>query len=669
MPVQVDLHAALALHRAGDLAGAEAAYRSLLKRHGAQPDAEHMLAVVLHALGRSDEALPWFERAETARAGAAIWNNHAAALLALGRGDDALRLALRATQADPHHGGAWLNLGFAHETRGEIREAIAAFEHALAAPVSAVPARRALARCLLLRGDAAQALATLAEIAPGSDRAADLLRAEAMIELGDAESAALLLPEDVTETDTHTLMLQAQIALQRGHSDAALAAFSRANERDPDNRRTLLKIALLCVERADAERGLRLMRAWLERNPYDNAVAGNYLVACNYSARFDAAALLAEQRRFAPPPPAVDAWPAGYRRRGNGKLRIGWVATAFSVGPLEIFFANVLDAFARVAPDVQHILYAIAGQVTSPTAPTWARDARDLRGRSTAHMVETIRADGVDVLVDMVGRAAGNRIGLFAARAAPVQVGWMDVFYSTGLPTMDYVVTDRWLSPPHAENGFSERLLRLDHGRLAYTPPPAEPGEVAAASIRKFVSLNRFSKISDEVLDVWTSILNNLPEWSLLLKAHGIDDDVAAGVRSRFARRGIDPARIEIERGGTYAQAMATYNRASIALDPFPFSGCSTTCDALWMGLPVVTWPRDTMASRQTAGWLELAGKPEWIAHSADAYVARAVALANDEAARVAWRRTAREVLAGSICDSERLARELIAALRGVAST
>ncbi|HEX3895897.1 MAG TPA: hypothetical protein VHW73_06780, partial [Rudaea sp.] len=136
-----------------------------------------------------------------------------------------------------------------------------------------------------------------------------------------------------------------------------------------------------------------------------------------------------------------------------------------------------------------------------------------------------------------------------------------------------------------------------------------------------------------------------------------------------FAKTGIDPDRVEIEGEGTYAQAMETYDRASIALDPFPFSGCSTTCDALWMGLPVVTWPRETIASRQTAAWLAMAGKLEWIAADAAAYVDIAVALARDEAARRTWRTEARDVLRPAIADSERFAREFIDAIRAVART
>ncbi len=232
---------------------------------------------------------------------------------------------------------------------------------------------------------------------------------------------------------------------------------------------------------------------------------------------------------------------------------------------------------------------------------------------------------------------------------------------------MDHLISDPWLSPPGAEKDYTEKLIRLPHGRLAYNPPPAPDPLIDAPDRRRLVSLNRFSKVNAHVIEVWSAILEKLPEWTLLLKARGFDDDLAAHFRSKFARHGIDPARIEMQGEGTYAEAMATYDRAGVALDPFPFSGCSTTCDALWMGVPVVTWPRETMASRQTAAWLAMAGKSEWIANDAPSYIDIAVKLANDESTRRDWRLNARDILHPAICDAERLARELADALRSAA--
>ena len=664
------LRAALALQQGGDWPAAEQAWRDLLARFGSQPDAEHMLGLTLHALGRSEEALPWFERAGRQRGGAMLWSNHAAALLALGRAREAASLARRAVKADAKHAGAWLNLGLADEIEGKFGEAASALSNALQAAPGNLAARRALARCQLAMKHADAALLALSSVAVGRDAAIDLVRAEALIMRGDLDAASTLLENLVADDAlrTQALNLQAEIALARGHSNAALATLKRVIDIDAGNRHAIIKTALLQIARGEAESGLAAMRDWLDGHPDDNATAGSYLVACNYSERFDPPAMLAEHRRVQPPTLMAPEWPSGYRANTSGQLRIGWVSTAFSVGPMEIFFADVVRAFAKVSPDVQHVLYAIGGEsTTAPPSAAWAQNTRDLSRLGTAEILEAIRADGVDVLVDLVGRAAGNRIALFAARAAPMQVGWLDVFYPSGLDTMDFLVTDPWLSPHGADADFSEKLIRLPHGRLAYNAPPVAEPNIEAARLKQFISLNRFSKCGDAVIDVWASILRELPDWTLLLKAQGRDDDLVSHFLEKFRARRVDPSRITIEGGGPYAEAMAAYNRGAIALDPFPFSGCSTSCDALWMGLPVITLPHATIASRQTAAWLELAGRPEWIARDADDYLAKAVSLAHDEAGRIQWRRTARDILRPAICDSERCARELVDALRTAA--
>ncbi len=197
---------------------------------------------------------------------------------------------------------------------------------------------------------------------------------------------------------------------------------------------------------------------------------------------------------------------------------------------------------------------------------------------------------------------------------------------------------------------------------------PLQHQRLEGLQSKRLVSLNRFGKLNDSVLAAWAAILRELPEWNLLLKGQGgHDTGVADVLRTRFQSHGIAGERIEIAGAGPYAEAMETYQDAAVALDPFPFSGCSTSCDALWMGLPVITWPRDTMASRQTAALLQSAGRAEWIANDAADYVARAVKIAHDEATRREWRMTSRDIVRPAFCDPQRFAQELLGALRGVA--
>jgi protein O-GlcNAc transferase len=669
--VQSEFAAALALQRRGDLPAAERAYRQLIEQHGAVADAEHMLGLVLHAQGRSEESLPWFERAEAQREGAILWSNHAAALLALGRGEQAAELCRRATRAEPRHPGAWLNLGLACQLERDFGEAARALETTLALIPSQPVAMRALARCRLRLRDLGGALAALAGFPAGKDAAADLIRCEALLAAGERAQATALLTRlaEVESVRKEAWLLQADVASEDGRSVEALDLYRRVVAIDADNRAAHVRAAQIAINRGDVETGLAELRDWLERHPQDQSAASVYLVSCNYSERFDPAALLHEARWLSPAPIPASAWTPPLR--SGGKLRVGWVYGSFGANLTEIFFADVLAALVEVAPEIEHILYSVGGS-TSGAGPSWLAPAgathHDCSGLGDRALIERLRGEHLDIVVDLIGRAAGNRAAAFATRMAPVQIGWLDQFQTSGIAAIDYLITDPWLSPPGAEADFSEKLLTLPHGRLAYRPPPAAEPRLEGAASRRFVSFNRFSKIGAGVVEAWAKILRELPDWTLLLKARGGEGmELQAEFRARFAAFGIDPNRVDIAGGGTYAQIMDAYQDAAIALDPFPFTGCSTTCDALWMGLPIVTWPRATIASRQSAALLEAAGKQAWIAQSADDYAAKALALARDESGRREWRLQAREVLRPAFCDAPRLARELIEALRSVA--
>lgn len=669
-----EIDAAMALQKSGKWAAAEHAYRQWIERHGANPGVEHMLALSLHAQGRSEESLPWFERAANTTAGTAavLWNNFAAALLAVGNSTDAGKYARKAVQAEPGRAGAWLNLGLACEIQHDFAAASKALETSLQILPSQPSAIRALARCQLRLGEADAALAVLTAIAPGTDKAADLVRCEAWIAVKDYSSAAAFLNNLIgdSEVATDAQLLKAQLAIKRGQGNKALELLEDVIRIDPDNRAATVRSALINLSRADTSLGLSRLRSWLDRHPEDQSTASSYLVACNYSEYFDPERLLAEHQQLRPPPLAVKPWPIGWtQQHPSAPLRVAWVSSAFSVGPIEIFFSEVLQSLLANPARIEHRLYAIGGESTNaPAAASWAVNQIDVSGLSDEQLVEKIRADGIDIAIDMVGRAAGNRLGVFAARVAPVQVGWLDVFNPSGIATMDYLITDEKLSPPGADAHFTERLIRLPHGRLAYRPPPVESASLDGVRSRKFICLNRFSKLNDAVLDVWAKILQSLPDWTLDLKAKGgADADLIERFRSRFEERGVDRNRVRFTDAGPYAEAMDAYQTAAIALDPFPFSGCSTTCDALWMGLPVVTLPRETIASRQSAALLEFCGLSEWVAKDEDSYLSIAIELARNVQRRHEWRAGARGRMRAALCDSKRLACELLDAFNRIA--
>lgn len=654
-PLASAASAAIAAHQRGDLARAEALYRELLERNGRLPDIEHMLGLLLHQLGRSSESLAWFERA-AAKPSPLLWSNHAAALLALGRGEDAERLARQVVTAQPGPGGGWLNLGLALELQRRYLDAGVALTSAVERlPAPAAAARRALARCLLRSGRAGEVLPCLAPLDP-SDAAAVLLRAEAHLAQGDAAEAVRLLhaaPSPGGHESAQRYFLLAEAARLQRDSARALALLERATTQDPEHREAQLRSALMQLHRGDVEPALRRFEAWLARHPDDKDAADAYLSGCHYSPRFDAAALHEAHRAHAPRPP-VAVSPTLTRKTvasAARRLRIGWLSPRFCHSPVATFF---LEPFRRMRErgTFDHVLYSegrIAAEESRPfrdVAPTW-RETADL---GDAPLAERISADGIDILVDLAGRSPRNRLPLFARRVAPVQVTWLEYFSTTGVDAMDFLIADPWLCPPGSDHAYSEQVLRLPYGRLCYTPPlPAPPRRRGG---NRLVSLNRFSKLNDAVVALWSQVLAALPDWSLHLKGEGGDDpDVTQALRQRFSAHGIAPDRLEFSGYSDIASAMEAYADAAIALDPFPFSGCITTYDALWAGLPIVTLPGDTFASRQTGALLEALGRPDWIARTAEDYVRIVCELAASPQARAAWEREAPARVQRTLCD------------------
>ena len=654
---------ALAIHKHGDAAAAEASYRSLYLQ-APHPRIAHMLALALHQQRRTDEALAWFERAR-ARPSAAFHVNYASALLAVGHGGEAEAESRLALAAAPGHAGARLNLAMALETQQRFDAAAAEFGALEEVPEVAASARRGRIRCLLHYGRVQEARDAMAALAASDDPETSLLRGELELDSGDpiGAQAALEIAAGSAPTRVRALELQARLARQRGDSEAALELLAQAAALDHENRAATVQAASLLLERGEADRCVARLQGWLATHPRDAGVHSMYLRCAHYLPQLGAAELRDAHRRWA----ELHASPAervAPRERAPGEpLRIGWLSPAFRNGPVQTFLVGTLRELGRRKLS-SNVLYSSNPRLEPSSAILRAVGDRweDVGALDDAALARRIREDGIDVLVDLAGHARNGRPDVLARRAAPVQVTWLDSLGTTGIDAVDFVLTDAVSSPPGSESEFVERLLRLPGGRLCYTPPvpAARPGVDA----KRLVSLNHFAKLNDDVIAVWADILCSLPGWTLQLKARGGGDAAAVErIRNRFSQRGVDRARIESSGYASLPEALGAYRDAAIALDPFPFSGGANSCDALWMGLPLVTWPRDTLISRQGASLLDALDRRDWIARDAADYVAIVRKLAADIAERRRWSEIAAAQVAERLCDASRFATGLIATL------
>lgn len=677
------LEQAVAAHRRGDLDIAAGKYDELLRIDAAHVDALHMLGMLHHQRGDAERALTLLDRAigEAAeKQSAAVLANRASVHLARADFAQAERDARMSVERDPAAFGAWFNLGLALQAQREEAYAASAFARASALRPQHIRALLEWFRTAASSGQFAGIARRVSMPLPAlaGERRLALDAAMGLTQHGQAGPAFVVLsqlrrelPSDEEVRIRHEIERSygaAGLLGQQGRTQQALAAADALLDSVPWHRATRMLRASIFEERGETTKAVAEYRRIVETVP-DDAVAGSaLLIAMQHDPAITADAIADAHRawvgRHMPrvaPHWSVQAPYANPDRR----LRIGWLSPRFFSGLVADFFLPVLEKFDRC--DAAHVLYDSGGIDDAVTARfrNTADEWRRVDELDDAALCDTIRNDRIDVLVELSGHSPGNRLRALAGRPAPVQIAWLDYFHSTGTTAVDALISDEVLSPPPFDHRYAERVLRLPSGRLCWTAPDAPVVTPRSTAPLRFTSFNRVNKINDEVLAAWSRILAGVPGSALRLKARAFDiADERAHFVARCSRHGIAVDRLELLGYGSHAQALADYAETDIALDPFPFSGCATSLDALWMGVPVITRLGETMVSRQSASLLTSLGLEEWIAQNVDDYVRRAIDLANDTAGRRDLRAGLRKLVRTRLCDIDRHARELGAALR-----
>lgn len=368
---------------------------------------------------------------------------------------------------------------------------------------------------------------------------------------------------------------------------------------------------------------------------------------------------------------AASRLPAPSTSRIPGRpLRIGYVALNFAGGPRRLFLTHLLEHRDREA--FETICYSADPAEASPPPPLrYAADRwRTTAGLSDEALVALIRADQIDILVDLDGHSNGNRLRAFALKPAPVQVSWIGYFHTTGLPAMDAIFMDAVMVRPGEDGRFVEQVVRLPHSRFCYRAPDCAGSVAPPPSLRQgaitFGSFNLIAKLNPRVIQVWSRVLQAVPASRLLLKSINLSDPVVCRrLEEAFAAHGIGRDRLELRGPSSHAAMFEEYGDVDIALDPFPFTGGITSCEALWMGVPIVTMPGERPVSRQTAGLLEVLGLTELIVGDEEEYVRIAMALASDAERLLGLRTGLRPRMAASpLCDSAGMMGRVEAAYR-----
>lgn len=705
------------LQALGDHPGAETAFRRALALDPALLPAQFNLANLLRDRGRLDEAEqhyrqvlaldPRFVRAHT---------NLGNLLRTRGRAAEAVAAHRQALALVPDEAAVHINLGNALRDTGEFPEAIARYRQALRLDPRAVRAAAPLAQLLYERGDEAERPELLA-----------LYRRLCALEPADPEphNALGVVLQEANETDAALAAFRRALAIQPDHAAALnnlgtlLRMLRRPQEGLPWLRRAValhpasslaqVNLAYVLHDLGQVSEMLAVCRSIVERDPangqghlmlglaysqqarlpeaHESFLAAhrcapdsklplcNALFASLYRDDLDAAAIIRLHRELAAkipcPLPVRRRWPNP--PKPERRLRVGYLSPDLRYHPVASFLAPLLAHHDRDQVEVTGYADHPAEDAMTVRLRGYAARWRRCHGLSDAQLAEQIAADGIDLLVDLAGHTAGNRASLLKAKPAPLQVLYIGYPGTSGLATLDYLISDRWVSPPDKDDLYTETVSRQPGSFWCFEPPeqapPVGPPPVQGNGYVTFGSFNNLPKLSPTTVALWARVLQAVPAGRLVLQALAFADaSTRERVRERFAACGIAPERLHIrELTLAFDRFLTGYGEIDIALDPLPFNGGTTTCQALWMGVPVITLPGEHFYSRMGLSVLRHLELDELVADSAAAYVRIAAALAADRERLAALRRTLRERMrASALCDGPGAARALETSYRAM---
>lgn len=592
------------------------------------------------------------------------WNNWGNWLLASGNPDGALQCFDKVLAADPDHYEARNNRVAALLDQGRSAEAESVARVALDRHPDSAPLHLNLGNALLQQGKgylAVQSYKRALELAPGMEEPhfnlAILYDAP-----GHLKQAISFLEKEIARRGrTVDLLNRLAIGQMANLAFAESARLCREIlEMQPDFVPAYVTLGNNLSIMGEPARALGCYQHGLALKPDDFRIHSNLLFELNYLPDYSMAALFEKHLEWArchERPLAGQCRrhpPGGDRER---RLRIGYVSPDFLSHPVGYLVQGVIRHHDPAGFEIHCYAHVSRPDHITEEIRRYAHAWHDTTGQSDAELAERIVADGIDILVDLVGHTAGHRLPLFARRPAPVQLTWLGYFHSTGMANMDYFITDPYTSPRESGQMFSETPLYLPHTRFCYTapdyaPPVAEPPSRNKGYIT-FGSFNKLAKMSDEALAAWADILLALPDSRLWLKSPALNEnEVREHILSRFLSRGVAPERLTLMPASGHQAMLDEYREVDIALDPFPFSGGITTFEALWMGVPVVTLARGGVVGRQSASALMNLDLSELVHETVPDYVAGALALAHDRRRLAELRHALRlRMAASALCD------------------
>ncbi len=626
------------------------------------------------------------------------------------RPEQAHRCFARITALEPKNEVAWRNLGVSCAATGDHQQAAIAFGHAVQIAPAYTNAAHGLALSLMALDQPLAAIPFFQQVVNRTpqDHEAMFNFANALVKIGelDAAEAAFSVAVLIKPGFAMAHCNLGQLYFVRGQTQLAISHLSAAIETSPDlfeahnnigaafQRDGQLALALDCFQTAATLRpgfaeahsnigsvqlalgnlaaAARCYRHSLALKPDNAAVFSDLLFCLQSDETIDDVELFAVHREFADrfEAPLKARWmPHTNEPDPSRKLRIGYVSGDLRNHAIAFFIEPTLATHDRARFEIMiysnHAQFDDVSLRLSKLVDRWT----NVSSMSDDALAARIRNDGVDILVDLSGHTANNRLLAFARKPAPVQSAWMGYGGTTGLDAMDYRITDQWHDPVGlTDPSNSEKLVRLAAGSAAFrfvadAPPVGHLPALAGRGVT-LACLNSPRKIRPRVVTLWSRILAARTDARLMI-FNASDDAVQQSLLEQFSANGIDASRIVFQPWMSLPDYLAIHSQIDLALDPFPYNGCTTSLHALWMGVPYVTLAGDRAVSRVGAGMLAVAGLQDWVTHSETAYFNRAMLALSDLPALDRLRRSLRPRLAAdSAARPQKLTRDLEHAYR-----
>jgi protein O-GlcNAc transferase len=640
MNIDKAIQSAFNYHKTGNLQQAELIYKKILQKKPKNIDALYSLGMIYYQLGNYDLAIGYIKKALYLKSDIPeAYMYLGDALKAKGRFDDAIACYQKAITLNPKLVGAYNNLGLSLQSKRQVDDAIACYQKAITLDTNCFIAYYNLGNAFHEKGQFDDAIASY----------------QKAIELNPNFFMAYNNLGDALKT--------------KGQFDHAIACYQKALQVNPNLARVHNNLGTIYKDKGKIDEAESWFRQAIKINPNFSVAYSNLLLTMQYNVCHTQTIYLEHlnfSKQYAEP--LQDAiTPHSHDRLLTRRLKIGYVSPDFRRHPVAYFIEPVIIAHNHAYFEVFCYSNRLKHDEVTKRIKEHSDHRQEIVWMSDEEITELIRKNKIDILIDLAGHTANNRMLLFARKPAPIQLTWIGYPFTTGLSTIDYKIVDKYTDPfGTTEQFYTEKLIRMPDSFLCYLPygdsPEVSKLPALTSGYITFGSFNNFAKISPDIFMLWIKILKEIPNSRLILKAKSLSDEMTRDhVMGLFKKENIANDRIELLSWTSSARNhLKTYNTIDIGLDTFPYNGTTTTCEAMWMGVPVITLAGSTHASRVGLSLLSNIGLTDLVAKTFDGYVSIAINLAKDLNRLQSLREHLRDMMRSSpLCDAKRFTANL----------